>query len=235
MSYSSSVLADSPLLYLRFEETSGATCANSGSLGGNATAHGTFTRNVAGASSETGVGIDLGGTIADFVDYPDNSSLDITADITLECWAKPDVAAVNQSLMTKGWQNVSTAGYEFFLNSTRQLQISRAAISGLSVSSGLFPNDSAWHHVAVTRSGLTYTFYIDGAPAGGTTPGATPIQATTRPFTIGATEKLTVYSSPFNGAIDEVAVYNTALSAARIAAHYAAAAAPAFVPQIAIL
>jgi PKD repeat protein len=225
--YHEEVLADSPLLYVRFEEPSGATCANDGSLGGNATAIGTYTRNVTGGAAGLGKAISLGGDAAtDAVTYPDHASLDITGDVTYECWVKISSYASDQSVMTKGSDSSSVGGYLLRVLTSRQLRIVQAGVAVLGTSTGTIPNDSGWHHIAFTRSGNTYTFYIDGAAAGSFTD-STTINATTVDFQIGREAHKDDHfskSRPLLGSIDEVAVYNTALSAARIQAHYDARA-----------
>jgi PKD repeat protein len=230
MSYQSEVLADSPLLYVRFEETSGATCANQGSLGGDATAQGTYTRNVAGGAAGLGVGITLNGTTADYVSYPDHASLDITGDFTYECWVKSAYTADRQCLMTKGGDS-GGAGYAFFLDTNRALVAAKAGVAGLSQTDpNVVPNDGNWHHVAVTRSGNTYRFYVDGAAADAGFVNSTAITANAVPFNIGREVITSGPRRPLVGSIDEVAVYGSALSATRLQAHYDARGTAAVAP-----
>lgn len=220
MSYSSEVLADSPIFYLRLEETSGATCANTGSIGGNATAQGTFTRNVTSAAT-TGVGITLAGATTSYISYPDDTSLDLTGDFTYECWIKVSSYAADQTLISKNFQSTGVGGYCLrILATTRIMRVIKSGVAVLADATTAIPNDSGWHHVAVTRSGNTYTFYIDGASAG-TGTASTTINATNQVLSVGM-ERLPGFGdfNPLDGSIDEVAVYGTALSGARIATHY---------------
>jgi hypothetical protein len=78
------------------------------------------------------------------------------------------------------------------------------------------PNVATWVHWALVRSGSTLTVYRNGVKAGERTdlPGGTAATLTGSIGRIGP-------SYPTNGAIDEVAVYATALDAAEIAAHSA--------------
>jgi len=74
------------------------------------------------------------------------------------------------------------------------------------------PIPGQWYHVAVTRSGSTYTLYVDGsAIATANDPNAIPDPAYA--LTIGAAEGFR-----FNGLIDEVGIYNRALSSSEIQA-----------------
>lgn len=78
--------------------------------------------------------------------------------------------------------------------------------------------DNAWHHVVVTCDGATTTLYVDGAVDGTPFGGAVAVNATA--FNVGR-----FYTGGFtwNGTLDDVAIYNVALSAARVLAHYSLA------------
>lgn len=80
--------------------------------------------------------------------------------------------------------------------------------------------DGAWHHTAVTRAGTTVTLYLDGVSLGTSTSSATALRPV---LTVGDACVAAVNAQRFQGNIGEVAVYTTALSAARIAAHAATA------------
>jgi hypothetical protein len=77
-----------------------------------------------------------------------------------------------------------------------------------------------WSHVVVTKSGATVKLYINAVDSTGAVVNAT-LADTTSALNIG--RDVAFPAQYFNGRIDEVAVYPTALSAARVAAHYAAA------------
>jgi uncharacterized repeat protein (TIGR01451 family) len=68
-----------------------------------------------------------------------------------------------------------------------------------------------FHHFAVTRSGSTYTFYADGGAIGSTID-SRAIPNAVAPLTIGQSEGVGF----FHGLIDEVQIYNRALSQAEI-------------------
>lgn len=237
MSYSSEVLADSPLLYVRFEETAGATCANDGSLAGNATAAGTYTRNISTGMTGLSVGIDLDGT-SGVVTYPDTASLDITGDVTYECWINAD-ALQSTTLISKGGNASTIGGYELQSRGGGNFRVLRAGLTVLLTGAAGGYTAGSWVHVAFTRSGNNYVLFVNGASQTTATSSQT-IDATSESLAIGHQRFSGAASAWFNGKIDEVAVYSTALSSARIAAHYAArntggAGAGAFTPLIAIV
>lgn len=66
-----------------------------------------------------------------------------------------------------------------------------------------------FNHVAVCKSGLTYTFFINGTACGSTTRGAQPANSSD-PFTIGMAHAVD-YSYPFTGYIDDFRICNSVL------------------------
>lgn len=217
-SYSEAVLSDNPLLYLRLDETSGSSCANSGSLGGIATCNGTFVRNIAAAHANLGVAVDLAGTVSDFISYPDNAALDITGDVTYEAWANLDTFTGNQYLMSKGRDASNAGGYGLMILTDRTIQVREGGFLLLSTSAGVLPS-SGWHHIAFTRIGNLYTIYLDGVSVGSGT-NTQGVFASAKNMEIGRNSYEGGTQFPVDGKVDEIAVYNTGLSAARIAAHY---------------
>ena len=82
-------------------------------------------------------------------------------------------------------------------------------------------NDGNWHHVAFTIDDDAWVLYIDGSSnASGTFSTATgdcSVATTTSNFVIGArTTNTGGISSPFDGEIDDVSIYNTTLSSSDI-------------------
>ena len=70
--------------------------------------------------------------------------------------------------------------------------------------------NGSWHHVATTYDGTTRRIYLNGVQVAQDTPGANA--ATAANFRIGSTNS----GEFFNGTIDDVAIYNNALSAAEV-------------------
>lgn len=222
--YYSEVIADSPILYLRLDETSGTSCEDFSGNGRTGTTHGTVTRNVAGHAG-LGKGVTFGGTTSDWISVPDEAALDLTGDFTYECWFSYSGTA-GGILMSKGQQDGSNAGYELWLGGTggRHVHMDRARLTVLFRTTGSVSSDSLWHHIVCTRTTNTYRIYVDGSlfETSGTV--ATAVQATDRDFTMGSDYAGgSIGGTNFPGSLDEVAVYSTALSSTRIAAHYAAA------------
>ncbi len=163
---------------------------------------------------------------------PDEASLDIANQITLAAWIKPEhYDASDQYLIKKGYTG-STDGYEIGLSSTvstwpervyvRVNQQSRGDVCRVN-SSHAYPHDGdTWLHVAATFDGSKIRLYINGvlddelnAPAGCTSIGTNDL-----PLTIGAQSNGTIVDGFYQGAIDDVRVYNRELSDAEIAELY---------------
>lgn len=89
-------------------------------------------------------------------------------------------------------------------------------------------NDGQVHHIAFTSNGTNYAFYVDGVSVASGGAGASPLPSTAGSTLVigGRPVNGTFTASNFRGDIQFAAVYNTALSAARIAAHYAGGAVP---------
>ncbi len=78
-------------------------------------------------------------------------------------------------------------------------------------------NNSVWHHACFVKNGTSGTYYLDGA-SDGTKTAALNITYGTSDFIVGANFRDS--NSYFNGTIDDVRIYNRALSLAEIQALY---------------
>ena len=98
-----------------------------------------------------------------------------------------------------------TGRLDSWVNDNNQIMSDRPVIFG------------EWQHVAITSDGTSRTFYINGQPAGtGSAPAVAPNAAGAA---IGGTiSELTGTRNRFHGDIDEVALWNRALTAAEVAA-----------------
>jgi hypothetical protein len=195
-------------------------------IGGNS-----GTLNGAGfTNGEVGQAFTFNGT--SYVSVPDSSSLDgFTNRITIEAWVK-----VN-SFAGPGWDGILTKG-----NSSWQLRrygssstaaFSTAGLSNSDLGGQKNINDGLWHHIAGVYDGTYKFLYVDGkldasVPATGT------IAQNNYPVYIGGNAQ-TQGNLPgyfWNGLIDEVSIYNRALSSNEIAAIYNAGSYGKCVPQV---
>lgn len=241
--YQSTVLSQGPVGYYRLNETvqpvssEGAYATNSGSLG--ASADGTYVSSpVLGFPGPfPGVNsIDLNG-LSQYVSTPSSTALD-TTNFTFELWAKPAQApkfaylasSVDFGANRSGWYLAQDDGATFGAGSAwvvRIFTLNGAGFGG-QVAAPISGAD-IWVHLAVTydNTSKVLSIYTNGvlSQAVTTTPGANgltyaPNQNSASPLTVGARSTANFF---WPGNLAQAAVYGTALSADRVAAHYAAA------------
>ena len=170
------------------------------------------------APGEVGQAFSFDGS-SGFVSIPDSPSLDSFSDsITIEAWIRSGKLTSNP-----GWEGLVCKGNSSWrLMGTSESSTVYVAFNGVSPNE-LFGtrnvNDEQWHHVAATYDGSTISIYVDGTldvsePASGS------IIQTSDGLTIGDNAGQTGLF--WNGLIDEVSLYNRALSVDEIAAIYAA-------------
>jgi hypothetical protein len=220
--YANTVAADSPTGYWRMGELTGTTAAASaGAVTGTYT-NGPFL-GVAGAVNDDDMAPKFDGT-NDYVGLGDNFDLDANTTYTLECWISPAAAATANYPIVIGKYN-ATGGWWLYLESSAQATPNAVTFERLG-SSGSDATSSdavayalpvnAWSHVAVSYDGTDLRIYVNGVQRD-TTTSTRSVPNKTTAMTVGGAGGAT---DSFNGRVDEVAVYPTALSAARIQAHY---------------
>ena len=106
-------------------------------------------------------------------------------------------------------------GYGLGLQSDGSLFLAKVGVSRVS-SGSLRVTDTNFHHVAVTKSGSVVFFYVDGVV--NNTSAYDPGFTFTTPAAIG--ERADIQQNGFFGSLDEVQIYNHALTATEIQAIY---------------
>ena len=151
--------------------------------------------------------------VNDIVNVPDSPSLDLTSQLTLEAWIRP-------TALGNAWRTVllkeQSNNYVYGLyGSTGTGRPSLNAITGgadRDLRGTSSPALSTWTHLAGTYNGSTLTLYLNGVSIGTlATTGA--ITTSTGGLKIGGNS---LWPEWFQGDIDEVRIYNRALSAAEI-------------------
>lgn len=157
----------------------------------------------------------FGGTNSS-VSTPYNSVFDLTNNITLSAWYKKDVGSgTNKWLVHKATVNTS---YAMFIEGGLKMRIEHPAMQDCITTE---PSEGVWHHVVSTYDGVNMKVYVDGVLKQ-TCAATGSINLTGGGIEIGSFAS-TGY--PFKGVIDEVRIYNRALSASEITTLYKAGSA----------
>jgi len=151
--------------------------------------------------------------VKDYIDMEDALNLN-PSEFTISAWIKRDPTSVNASIISKR-DALYTEGYDFKIDSSGKIEMSWGASGAQKITSNTIIPGNVWHQVAVIYNGTTASLYIDGVLD--KSANLTPPASTTQSFYIAAAGKLT-HSSFFKGNIDEVRVWDVALTTDQL--HY---------------
>ena len=202
---------------------------NPGTLSGDAT----FTPGMVGQA------FSLDGT-GDFVVVPDSPNINIIGDVTVDLWAKRTVFGGSDRLMVaKGAGAIGIADapsqYELNFDSTDHLTGGFERADGSNVILiGPTVTDTNFHHYAYVRSGDTHRLFMDGIVVTEETFTGSPGDTSGIELALGALRHDAFpggFCCYFGGIIDEVEVFNRALTAAEIRAIYSAGSAGKIKPE----
>ncbi|MDO9593895.1 MAG: LamG-like jellyroll fold domain-containing protein [Lutibacter sp.] len=168
--------------------------------------------------------LDFIGTVNnDYVDFGNNHSL--TSNFSLEAWVLQKASVLNGTIISKGNASstiINKRGYHLFLNNGKPNLIwyDNTGVEKLNIQSPTAIPIDKWYHIAATYDGTTNIaiLYIDGVEVKRETPFAPPTIGTEK-FLLGAMYDSGTPTTPknnFNGYIDEVRVWEVALSAQQI-------------------
>lgn len=199
-----------PIAHYKFDEGYGTVVNNSGSIG--STINGTFgpgTSAPTWVTGKSGKGLSFDGN--DYV-WLGNQSILSPNNITISSWFKVNADGTIIRNRTYGY-NLRTSGNKvvagLYENSNNQIQIS----------STMNINDNKWHQATMTYNGTALKLYIDGVYNNSTNgTGTNAIYYVEKAIAIGRDADNP--SNHFNGLIDEVKIYNYALSEDEIKQDY---------------
>ena len=155
-------------------------------------------------------------------DIPDDNSLDVTTDVTLAAWIRPDGTNPTTQRVIAKTNMGSVNGYELSLGSggvvfVRFNQATSGDTYRINSTTNYPLNDSAWMHVAATYNGSVIRLYINGVQEGVDLAMAAPIVTNSLDLAIGSEPPGSSNNYKLHGSVDDVRVYNRALSAGEIA------------------
>lgn len=185
----------------QMEENGGQTLLDSSGLKNDATVIGA----PGWVPGPSGLALSLNGT-TDYAVVADNPTLDPSR-LTLALWIKATpVAATQYVLFKKG-------AYALLLSSSGQPYFRLNGSSTYRIFAATTQTNGEWVHLAGTYDGASMHFYVNGVEQGVGIPGPSGIAASALPLGIGARSDGT---GKYQGSVDDIRVYNRALSAAEI-------------------
>lgn len=153
--------------------------------------------------------------VNDYVNAGNGASLAASNETTITAWVKTTSSAS---------QYVVQKGDSYYVYANKGLGFLNGRLTcRYDISSDEVPTfyNGQWHFITtVVKVGEAAKFYFDGNPIGGSSTIVDAVYATTLPLIIGRNIEHDISSKFFNGSIDEVRIYNRALSAEEIQLSY---------------
>ncbi|WP_084285447.1 LamG-like jellyroll fold domain-containing protein [Solirubrobacter soli] len=199
-----------PVAAYNFNEASGSTVTDTTGKGHTGTISGA-TRTTTG---KTGGALSFNGT-SNFVSVADADDLDLTTGMTLEAWVNPTANTNWRTAVMK--EKSGDLSYALYSGgaTTPLATITNTGQSGYGEAgnvAGSAPANNTWTHLAGTYDGTTLKLYKNGTLISSVTR-AGSIAVGTGPVKIGGNA---VWGEWFKGQLDDIRIYNTALTAAQI-------------------
>lgn len=249
LNYPDVILRDRPVLYYRMDTVEGNIVRDISGNGNDGVIHGGVTLAQPGATADGDYAMKLDGSTG-YIQTPLVEE-SVTA-YSIECWMNTTSSAVQGITQNRLDADGSTSGHSLTMAVGSWVVGPAGVVSFIDDSNYIYIgnytnstyNDGRWHHVVGVWSApqgaaivpSQFLIYIDGALVSVTAANnfifdASPLTGGTAGRAIGAAWTYVSPSAFFNGLLDEIAVYNYALSAAQVAAHYNAAKTPVL-PQL---
>ncbi|MDQ3970395.1 MAG: PKD domain-containing protein, partial [Thermoproteota archaeon] len=162
---------------------------------------------------------------SNYTDVPSSSSLQLTR-MSVASWFKTTTNHADTSfIVNKGGHGSETPGqninYGIHMTGSETITAMIETQSGVdhAATSTSAYNDGQWHYAVMTYDGTTVRLYIDGAQvASKSTAGAVPDNTGTQPVRVGANSRAA--DRFFTGNVDEVRVWNRALTSTEVSNAY---------------
>lgn len=211
-SFSGEVIADNPTVYFKLDETTGTTATRN--VGSN---NGTYTSgpvlNQASALFDGRSSVQFDGT-NDYINVA--NVYEGTTNHTVEAFVYPTSFTNTRAIVSK---YSGTRGFSLEIVNSRARFVHRSGSGTFTVNGATTLVTNTWYHIVGVRDSAAgrLRVYVNGVEDGNIAINGA-VGTSTSAFVIGRKQT----GNYFSGRIDEVATYATALSPARIAAHYAA-------------
>lgn len=163
--------------------------------------------------------------VDDILLVSDSDNLDLTGDMTLMAWVRRiGYENQHQTVICKGAGDIPNDEPAVFLMRF-EFDITEFLFEDINgnniIINGPAFEDSMYHHYVYVREGNEHRLYVDGFLFNNQTFSSTPASTLGLPLTIGAqyhnpTNSSNDYDFNFNGEVDEIMLYNRALSTSEI-------------------
>lgn len=167
--------------------------------------------------------------VDNFIEVPDTGSFNFTYPVSLVAWVNPLDASKGGIVGQWGYGGNPDA-YLLSLSSNRLMGTFPADGNFQTTSPGTLPL-SNWTHVAMTFDGATVRYFINGASSGAFAAPPLPNDNINEPVIIGLENIFFGSLNYFRGALDDVLIFNRAVSSNEIAAIYSAGSAGMCPPE----
>ncbi len=207
--------------YWQFDDGAGVAASNSVSATHTATLNGgvSWSADTATLGTSNPFAISLDG-IDDYVEIADDNSIDFDTqqDFTVAVWVKPGVNSDSEEFIVDKSGVSSAFPYSVrYVPATGAVSVSRSdGTNTVSIQSTALINDGNYHHITLVRSGGssgTLNLYIDGTLDGSSADTTTTTTVNAEALRIGRNN-----ANHFAGTIDDLRIYNQALSLSEIRA-----------------
>jgi len=162
-----------------------------------------------------------GSLTTNFLQRPSNDTiLDLgvaLAPFTVQAWIDADDPTSNDIIVEKG--NASTQGWHIQISTAGAVLWAQPGVVTNGTSVGLITAGAGMQHIVVTSDGATTKIYVDNVEAASFASQATV--ASTNALRVG---NRAVLNQPFDGIIDELAIWTRVVNAAEVNALYNAGA-----------
>jgi len=202
----------SAAIYFPLDENTGSTATNFGSAA--ALLNGAITGASWSSAGKRAGALSYDGT-GDYIQVTDTMSIDFTSTFTLSGWFNPSTSVVSKALIVKD------TAYRLVTNASGQpiCQIYASAAWQTAAISSQALSTSSWQHVACTydQASGSIKIFIDGVEKG-VEPETAAINNSTANLRVGSDTSASY--GDYSGLIDEVRIYNYALSQSELSVDY---------------
>ena len=204
-----------------FEEGAGSAVGDASGLG-NA---GTISGATWVTAGKYGKALSFNGT-SSLVTVNDTAALHLTTAMTLEAWVRPSASASWRSVLLKETSNGLAYGLYASNASSRPAGFIHIG-ADIDATGPTAIALNAWTHLAASYDGAAFRLYVNGSQVTSRAVSGS-VATSTSPLRLGGN---TIWGEYFAGVIDEVRIYNRALSAAEVQADMNTPVSAGAVPQ----